>query len=445
VSKAPFYDDVKSLVALSGKAILDEAGQPTGEFAKAEAVLFNPIFNVRAQVSNWIKTVQNLFSSELGQRPLATFTLNRRSHDKILLIDAHTDNSMAILGGRNIADSYYSVGSSKNSNVLDAEVLIKGFSQKNEDGTIQNSLENHFNKIYYYMANKKFEDFLFKTNRNQARHEFQDMRASARHLFDENGELGEQLKQMEEGNFLETDFEDGLISILNEIQNLSRTKIFLQPNGPHNKKNGNSLVKKLLEQIAQADKTVDIVTPYFWASKEEIDFIVEWATADPKRKIRFFSNSVGTTDNVIAQAIVDTTFEDLILKRIRGTPLEKQFEIYTYGKLDDELLGGTKKYGFLHAKLVITDRKNVTISTSNLDPVSRHLNSEVGATIENLPKNSKNLEKLNNYISEIQKDSTLFGSDDWHKIKNHPNNLIWTILQAFAKKIIYSLNLVPLI
>nr|BDT26933.1 phospholipase D-like domain-containing protein [Bacteriovorax sp. HI3] len=446
IAKAPFYDDIKALIALSGRAVLDEYGNPTGEYAHAEAMLFNPVFNIRAHVANWVKTIHNLFASENEKIPLATFTINRRSHDKILLIDAHSEtDSMAIIGGRNIADRYYSVNSGEDNPILDAEILIKGLATKDENGNIQNSLEDHYNKIYFYLANKNFENFLFKTNRAQVKKEFKEMRVSAKNLFDEDGPLHEQLKQMEEDKFLETDFEDGLISIINEIQNLSRTKIFLAPQGAHNKKNGNSLVAKLHAEIAKAEDTVDIVSPYFWIPDEEIEFLIDWAKKHPHRKVRIFSNSITTTDNIIAQSMVDATFQETIIKRIKGTPYEKQFEIYSYGRIDDEILGGDKRYGFLHAKLVITDNKVVTVSTSNLDPISRHLNSEVGTTIENLPKNSKNLQKLVKYIDDLEKNSTLWGSAEWEEIRRHPNNRIMTILQAFVTKIIYALNLVPII
>ena len=446
ISKAPFYDDIKALVALSGKPLLDEAGNPTGEYAHAEAMLFNPLFNIRAHVANWMKAVHNLFVSENEKLPLATFTINRRSHDKILLIDAQSEtDTMAIIGGRNIADNYYAVNAGEENPILDAEIMIKGFTQKDADGNIQNALENHYNKIYYYLANKNFSDFLFKTNRNKVKNEFREMLTGARNLYGKDGPLEEQLKLMEEDNFLETDFEDGLISVINEIQNLSRTKIFMAPQGPQNKKNGNSLVAKLHAEVAKAEDTVDIVSPYFWIPDEEVEFLIKWAKKHPHRKVRIFSNSITTTNNIVAQAMVDTTFEENIIKKVKGTPYEKQFEIYSYGKLDDEVLGGNKKYGFLHAKLVITDNKTITVSTSNLDPISRHLNSEVGTTIENLPHDSKNLKKFVKYIDDLQKNSTLWGSAEWQEIRRHPNNKILTILQAFVAKIIYALNLVPII
>lgn len=446
ISKAPFYNDIKALIALSGRPILDAEGNPTGQLAKAEAVLFNPLFNVRAHVANWFRKIHNLFLSDGEKLPEITFTINRRSHDKILLVDAQsTEDSIAIIGGRNIADHYYAVGKGEENPVLDAEIMIKGFATVKEDGSIQNVLEDHYNKIYYYLANKNFEHFLFKTHRGQIRKDFKKMRESADKLIKEDGVLADQLKDMQKNNFLEEGFEDGLISVLNEIQNLSRTKIFLQPKGAHNPKNGNSFVDKLHADIASAERSVDIVSPYFWVPDEEVNFMIEWAKKDPRRKIRIFSNSITTTDNVIAQAMVDATFSETILKKIKGTPLEAQVQIFTYGRIDDEVLGGHRKYGFLHAKIAVIDGKKMSVSTSNLDPISRHLNSEVGTTIEGLPENSKNLNVIKNYISELEKNSTIYGSREWQDIRQHPKNRILTIMQAFVTKIIYSLNLVPLI
>lgn len=445
-SKAPFYNDIKALVSLSGQEIIDEAGHATGEFAHAEAVLFNPLFNVRAHVANWAKAVHNLFVSDADKLPLATFTINRRSHDKILMADAHSPkDAMAILGGRNIADKYYNVNAGVENPILDAEVMLKGFAKKNADGTVQNTLEDHYNKIFYYLANKNFKDFLFKTNRELVRKEFKEMRDSSKRLIDKNGPLNAQLKAMQNSNFLENDFEDGLISILNEIQNLSRTKIFMMPRPEHYKANGNSLISKLHTDILKAQDSIDIVSPYFWLPEEEMEFIIKWASKYPHRKVRVFSNSISTTNNVVAQSMVDTTFKETIMKRIQGTPLEKQFEIYSYGKIDDEILGGDKRYGFLHAKLAIIDGKSLTISTSNLDPISRHLNSEVGTTIENVSKNSKNAQLLGKYIEDLKSNSTLWGSREWEEVRRHPKNKILLVLQNFVTKIIYTLNLIPII
>lgn len=131
-------------------------------------------------------------------------------------------------------------------------------------------------------------------------------------------------------------------------------------------------MKKLQSEVSKVEKSIDIVSPYFWMPEEEIEFMIEWAAKHPDRKVRIFSNSLSTTNNIVAQSVVETTFQKTIYNRIKDTPVEKQFEIYSHGRLDDEILGGNKHYGFLHAKLFITDSKTVTVSTSNLDPISRH-------------------------------------------------------------------------
>lgn len=444
-SKAPFYNDIKALIALSGRPILDELGRPTGEFAKAEAVLFNPLFNVRSHVENWFKLVHNLFASEDNQLPRATFAINRRSHDKILLIDANSPtDSYAMIGGRNMADDYYGINDGADHPISDAEILIKNFSQKNSDGTIKNILEDHFNKIYFYLANKNFEKFLLKINRNKVRKEFQEMRASSKRVYGAEGPLNQKLKQMVDSKFLETDFEEGLISILNEIQNLSRTKIFLAPNGPQNKVNGNSLLKEFHTALDKAQNSIDLVSPYLSITDEEIERLIKWAEVSPHRKFRAFSGSLATSNNVVAQAIVDATYKE-IAKRIKGTSVENQIELYSFGRIDDKAMNGNKNYGFLHAKILMVDKKNPTISTSNLDPISRHLNSEIGAAISNLPANSKNVQKLVTYIDDLKDKSTLWGSPESDDIRKHPKNRIVSILEIFVTKIIYALNLVPIL
>ncbi len=447
ISKSPFYDDIKALVALSGKEILDENGQPTGQFAKAEAVLFNPLFNVRAHVANWMKQIYNLFADEKDQLPLATFSMNRRSHDKILLIDAQSEeNSMAIIGGRNIAKRYYLTAEEAATPTLDAEILIRGLAQRKEDGSIENALENHYNKIYYYLANKRFEDFLIKTNPQKVRKEFKKLRAASDNLLgDDESSFKAKLAEMESNNYLNSQLEEGLITIVNEIQNLSRKFIFLKPKNLNDAPNGNSIVGKFQEELKKAKSSIEIVSPYFWMPDAEIELLIEWAKKDPKRVVRLYSNSISSTDNVIAQALVDKTFKEMIENKLKGSGLESQFEIYAYGKKDDKLFGGQKKYGFLHAKVLLIDRKVLKVSTANFDPISRHQNSEVGVFVENLPTQSTNIQETVNFLDYLQKSSTVWGSHEWQDIRNHHKTKILMILQAFVTKIIYTFNLEPIL
>ncbi len=173
--------DLKSLIALKGKEIIDQFGQPTGEFAGVEAVAFNPVINIRATITNWYRKIYNIIAKEENMKPIIDFGWNHRSHDKILLIDAYSpEDSIAIVGGRNISDKYFHIFEGSEDPVTDTEFIVKGLSQKDEKGNIRNLIEEHYNRLFFYMANVNLKNHLTKINRGIARKEFKEMRRAAR-------------------------------------------------------------------------------------------------------------------------------------------------------------------------------------------------------------------------------------------------------------------------
>jgi putative cardiolipin synthase len=446
LSKAPFYNDIKALSSLSGKPILDSLGNPTGEYASMEAVLFNPIFNVSIHVQNWYRKIYNLFVKEENKKPIAEFRFNRRSHDKILLVDSFSPNdSMVMIGGRNIADHYYAINEGENHLIMDAEILLKGVSRINEKNKLENIIEEHYNRIFFYLANRNFKDFLIKTNAKIARREFKQMRSSTEKIIGENGLLKDKFKTMIDSNYLENDFENSLVSVVNQIENLSRDNVYLHPSKQRVISNVNSLVDKLNEHMKSANSSVDIITPYFWMPDEEIEALISWLEKDPNRQIRVVTNSLATNNHLASQAIIDYTFEEKIFKRIKDTPLEKQFKLYSYGKLDHENLSGKEKYGLLHAKVFVVDGKKIMISTSNLDPISRHINSEFGISAQMLEDQSKTKKDINSYIDFLVSRSTEWNSPDSIELRTHPKMKIKLLLEKLAMKIIYAFNLEPIL
>ena len=229
VANAPFYSEVKALSALRGGKIRNLAGELTEERAKAEITIINPLFNIRKHVSNWFARVHNLFVEEGDKLPISNFSFNRRSHDKIIMIDAFSpDDSMAIIGGRNIANYYYALDPDGKTTFQDVEIMIKNIAEVDNKGDVHNALDAYYNKIFYYTANKNLENFLIKINRSGIKKQFTKMREGFQSLFSEGGlGLGKKLKEMENKKYLDNDFEEGMISIVHELQNFSRTKAFL--------------------------------------------------------------------------------------------------------------------------------------------------------------------------------------------------------------------------
>ncbi len=438
-------DDLKALTLLKGREILDDAGNPTGEFASVEIVKFNPIMNIKSHITNWYRWIYNLIAKSENKKPLISFGWNHRSHDKILLIDAHSvEDSMVMLGGRNISDNYFHLFDGNEVPVTDSEFIIKGITKVDENGDIRNLIEEQYNRIFYYMANANLRNHLFKLNRKVVRTEFKKMRDSSSAIIGDEGVLKEKLESMIKSNYLDNDYENSLVEVLNEVQNLSRSRVLRAPHKHKVINNDSSILKKITDEMDKAEKTIDIVSPYFWITDDEIEKFVKWLHLDPERKIRVASNSLFTNDLLPSQALIENSYQRLT-KRMQEEGLLTQVELYNFGKADHVHLGGKVKYGFLHAKVYLFDGKRVILSTSNIDPISRHINSEVGAALRFTDEDSKNIVKMRQFVDEVMSKSTLKGSKEDEEIRNNPDAQTRFRLLKFVSAIIFKLNLHPLL
>jgi putative cardiolipin synthase len=100
----------------------------------------------------------------------------------------------------------------------------------------------------------------------------------------------------------------------------------------------------------------------------------------------------------------------------------EQVDLRVIGKEDHEfLVPNGKVYGFLHGKVYITDQKNIVVSTSNLDPISRDINSEIGVSFKFSDENAKNLKEMLSFVDFADEMSTQVGSAEYERMLNNPN------------------------
>ncbi len=443
VTDAPY---LKALTSLRGGFIRDAKGNLTKERAQADAVVFNPLFNISTHVRNWYRMSKNLFLDEADKYPIIAVSMNRRSHDKILMIDALSpENSMAMIGGRNMSDHYYGFSTDGSKTFQDAEMIIKNITHQGEDSTVSNVLNDYYNKIFYYLANKRIERFIFLMTKKRARREYKEMREGARYLFEENDVTSARMAEMQEGNYLDEGFDEGLISITNELQNVTKTKAFLNPLGKHNRRNGDSLVDRFRSEMEKSTNTIDIISPYLWLSDEEISFLKKWAAEDPQRRVRLITSSVNTSDNMVAQAMVDGIFGPKLAEELKDSPVADQIKLYSYGRMDDEDLDGSTAYGTLHAKFTVTDGHTPLVGTSNLDPRSRNLNTEIAVAVDDIAPDSGIASEINSSLDHYVENATEWGSPEWQAIRDHKNNRIKVGLIKFYSKVIDFFGLIPAI
>jgi putative cardiolipin synthase len=439
-----FFREIQVLTHTLGGDIFDDAGNAIGK-AKFEAVDINPVFNVRANVKEWYHKVVSLITGK--SPPVDDFSIFHRSHDKILLVDAHSpEDSMAIIGGRNISNHYYDIGDKKDRESVfqDLDILIKNVAYKDvgdEREVVKNVLLEHFNRLYYYTANKKFEDFIFKISRDSAAKTLRDMK-NVRTEFTrlENTDLYEKLAQMEADDFLNANFDRGYVSFLNEIENLVRKNPLknLKYNTNHN-----SVISNLWTQIEKAEKEILICSPYIYLTEKEMDFLVNWLKADSTRTLKIITNSTATSDNIFAQAMVESFVMPKLIEKLKLAEInKKQFELLAYGNLANKKLGGNSVQGSIHAKFWMIDNYSVGIGTSNIDPISRLTNSEIVANVFSLEGNQTTKSVLNYYTS-LKNQSTHWGEVQFMQAKYHPELKVKIAMQSFVAKVMRLFKLLP--
>lgn len=435
-----FSDQYKSLMSLK------KLSQHNKSMGNAEVVIFNNFFNPRKGIERFINNVRNLFRPEGYKIPISQSTVNRRLHDKILLIDAEDpSSSMAIIGGRNIANEYHTLESFKGESFEfeDMDVLIKDtkdISGRIEKDSLNMKIQSYFDKIYYHAGNNHLMNAIIRLRRSLYRKEIQRMSRVSRKTFKENPQFKERIDDMINGDFFEDGFDTGLVRIVNEIQNihspLGRVKY-----SRLNAVNPNSLSKEVNEMISNAEESIDIVTPYLHLTDHEVYNLHSWLSKDKNRKLRIVTSSIVTNDTLASQALIEGQLLPKLMDT-KGFKVDKsQMEIFLYGKADDIHLGGDKDYGKLHAKFVVIDNHKSLVMTSNLDPRSRSLNSEIGVQIEGFSKQSQTAKELSERVDYLQDISHKYGSMEWKEIQNNPKIKWKRALAKLIHIIVSSFNL----
>lgn len=439
-----FFKEIQVLTHTVGGKILDDAGNEIGR-AKFEAIDINPMFNVRATIKDWYAKVKKIVNGK--ETKLDDFAIFHRSHDKILLVDASSpEDSMAIIGGRNISNHYYKIGTEeeRDSTFNDLDILIKHVAYtetQDEKEVIRNVLLDHFNRLYYYSANKNFEDFIFKTSRGNAAKTLNEMRNTRNELVrTEGAELGELLEKMEKENFLNDGFDKGYVSFLDEIENLIRTNPLKNVTYETNQ---NSIIKNMWSQVEKAEKDIMICSPYVYLTDKEISFLADWLKADPSRTLRMITNSSATSDNLFAQSMVENFVMPKLLKAMEERKISpKQYEILAYGNLDNKEFGGSIPQGKLHAKFWMIDNYAMGVGTSNFDPISRWTNSEVVANVFPV-EGKRSIGEINKYYKTLKDNSSTWNSPDFMQAKFRPELKKKLMIQSFIAKILKTFNILP--
>lgn len=435
-SMRPLHSELRALETCTENAgfIRNEDGQVTTKKARAQVVIFNAI---------------------------TKFQFNRRSHDKLLVVDGSFPDKAAVMtGGRNISLDYYGInedGSKDPTAFRDLEILLRsGKTSGDEEHAVGHVSELYYTLLYLHKGNKRIwpyeADDEFSEGKYDDVYDHHRKKGQESLAFIKN--LPEVKKHMDDmPRYMNEDFHDAKVRLAHQLSNLTATKV--TTNVEENiKRNPNSimyLIDKMYQDALQKESvpsgTLRIISPYLFSSlykneEGEVVFdgareVLELLSDNPGIRIEIITNSILTSDNFFTQAIIDMDMAPRFLltpelKKAWQSGLEKgefnpevveseewkrlinhpQIFIYQTGGIDSVEVGGDTYYGKLHAKFIIGENVGF-IGTSNFDYRSNLYNNEMGFFYQDDALRDDLLE-----VFELLKSTSLrWGTPEWLEMR----------------------------
>ncbi len=415
----PSHSELKALQSCTenGGSMRDAAGNPTERKARAQVVLVNAISKVFVR-------------------------MNRRSHDKLLVVDGLVpERAVVMTGGRNISVDYYGIredGSQEPSAYQDMELLIRP-GTSGSGAPVGEVSTAYYTLLFLNPGNKNIRA---SGDGGSARNRREREKAQADLAF---------LKQVPAiatafarmPAFASTDYHPAQVRIGHELSNLTNKKVVRNSLGNMGN-NKNSIREIFKEELArERPKRIRIVSPYFFFSqykgrngRESFDgakAVLDMLEASPDSVLEMVTNSALTSDNFMAQSVIDMdTAPRLLLtpemaKRWRAGLRRGQVDrtlvnspewqkminnprirIYETGRADAIEFGGPVTYGKLHAKFIVFDDTGF-VGTDNFDYRSRLFNNEFGFFYNSAPLS----DDLDAEFDKLKATSLLWGSPEW--------------------------------
>lgn len=424
----PTHSELDALLTCRDDAgyVLDSAGRQTTRKARIQVVIANAISKVFVP-------------------------LNRRSHDKLLVVDGHVrDRAIVMTGGRNISVSYYGInndGTPDPTAFQDMELILRPTADARGEKDSVGDVSVYYYSLLFLNEGNKFVTPPAAGAGSTGSH------ASQRKLAQESLRFLKQLPAIRADlqampEFLGGGYSESQVRLAHELGNLTSRHAVTQAqsNMAANINSIQALLGRGLRE--QPPKRLRVVSPYLFLARYEGDDaghaayddlrMVEKLLAEhPDSTVEIVTNSALTSDNFFAQAVIDMeTAPRLLLTPelrrqwrdgyVKNEPprdlVESQawrdlvanprVRIYQTGRLDAVEFGGKVTYGKLHAKFIIADGSGF-VGTDNFDYRSRLFNNEFGFFF----KGDALYEDLNAEFDKLVAKSYAWGSPEWIEMR----------------------------
>jgi len=344
----------------------------------ADILLFDAHPNIDVRIYNpGVNLGKNLLQ-KIKKLGLDFRGANQRMHNKTFIVDG----TVAITGGRNIADEYFDFDHTYNFRDRDILLLGKGVKQ------IEKSFEEFWNDSLSVGIVE-----LTPLNKSQVytKDAFDKLHAYACDPLNFWPQIRTRIATFP--NHLEELVKNGDVVWLDKLQFISDDP------GKNASKSGlgggGKTTDALISLVKNASSSIDIQTPYLVTSDDSKTLFKQ--AVDRGVKVRILTNSLASTDNVEAFSSYQTDRKELLrigIELYEFRPDAKSRMNSMTSELVDSLLE-PPIFG-LHAKSMVIDNSTTVIGTFNLDPRSANLNTECIVIVESDVLTLSVLDGMNN-------------------------------------------------
>ena len=279
---------------------------------------------------------------------------NRRMHNKSFTVD----NSISIVGGRNIADEYFQLKT--DSVFLDFDILAVGPIAVD----ISASFDEYWNHSHAVPIDQFIED--------PKKEDLETVRAEIKEDLDA---IYDTVYEKALGSQLLNDLMSARQPLFSGQARLladSPDKLINQINPTHMR-----LARQLREVVLSAEKEVLLISPYYVPGDRGVQLLRDLVARGVR--VMVLTNSLASTNHVPVHSAY---------ARYRRDVIEAGAELYearANATRELNLDQAAPETLTLHSKLFVIDRRKLFVGSLNLDPRSIELNAEMGLLIDAEP------------------------------------------------------------
>jgi putative cardiolipin synthase len=310
--------------------------------------------NIEVRLFNPFHTHDPSLLSRTTQFLLDAHRLNRRMHNKSFIVD----NTVAIVGGRNIGDDYFDAGSDTRFRDLDLIAI----------GPVVQEASHAFDD--YWNCDAAYPVTAFR-GKHASHYDLAQLRVS----------LARDARA-----FAQSDYAQATLDELPNGPSADRPGAWFwgpamlvadQPEKVETDKDVPALRigPQIKAMTDQAHQDVLLISPYFVPGESGTRYLTSLSTRGVAVKV--LTNSLASTDEPAVHAGYS---------RYRRALLEAGVQIYelrtAVGTRQPATAGGTSSGVSLHAKAIVVDQQLVFVGSMNMDGRSKLLNTEMGVIVD---------------------------------------------------------------